>query len=146
MNLTREELKALREGMTQGKWNLKLDDRRLMNPSEETWYLSANGIGIAVQATFSEPSRAEANARAIAKLPDVLDGLIAALKENERLRSLLDAVVQADTDSIRDAGTPDNHYTEHVCIGCGTSYGVHDEDCFMPVIRQALKENDNEQD
>jgi len=49
------------------------------------WYISAeNGVGIAVQPSYSDPRNAEANANLIAAAPDLYEALAAAVATIER--------------------------------------------------------------
>lgn len=63
------------------------------------------------------------NANAISAVPDMIEAL--------------EAIVEADIDSIVDAGDLGSHRTDHVCLGCGSSF-EHGEGCPIPLVSAAL--------
>lgn len=54
--------------------------------------------------------------------------------------SILESFIECDNDSFVDAGSIGNHRTEHICIGCGSSFdSEHDDNCPVVEAKEFLK-------
>ncbi len=83
-----------------------------------------------------------ANARLIAKAPDMAAQIDLLRQENERMRQALAAVKEACDDAFYDDMVNGQHTTTNFCPLCGSSYGC-DDDCPLSQVIYALKSHDD---